>query len=374
MTKSAKPVILRNDKVNIKYVVHCADIHIRKREREQEYLEVFENFCNDLKLKKLTNKNSVIVVCGDILHDKTELHPISVSLVKEFFIMLCSITEVIVISGNHDISLSNHQHNSLESVIKSLETKHKLHFLLDKGLYEYNNLIFGHTPFGKDAMVVDCNEKKYKNKIKCALYHGIISTAVDEKNRKYISTENNKYLSCGDFSDYDYVFLGDIHKHSFLKPNIAYPGSLIQQSIDESLKKGYILWNLETKKATFCKVQNSYGKLKIKIDVMGKSDIDIKSLPKNMDINIECMSMNRGDIDKIYERMEKNKIKINKKFDIMISDKNKVDTNIKIGDKVQDLTLIKKKDDIIKLLIEKIKDKYTTDNEDDLLYMKNPHF
>jgi len=354
--KNTTHEIIQQKFKNIKFVVHLADIHIHKREREDEYRKVFNNLYDDLKKQKLNNKNSVIVVCGDVIHDKIDLHPISVSLTRDFFVLLCEITDVIVISGNHDISLSNIEHNSLYSIIgKNLNTKNDLFMLLDNGLYEYNNIIFGHTKFGDALKVQDC--KLSTDKFKCALYHGTLSTAMDESGHVYKNDgDNKKYLHPNDFDDYDFVFLGDVHKHAFLKPTIAYPGSLIQQTIDESLNKGYILWDLKKGKGVFKKVHNEFGKIKINIDEKGKYNINLKSMPKYVDVSIECKSMNRDHIDSVYDNIKDyGNITIVKKYDKLVHKNNTFNTKIEIDGETKDLGLLKSKEDVIKLLIDKIK-------------------
>jgi DNA repair exonuclease SbcCD nuclease subunit len=338
----------KNLGVNIRYIIHLADIHIRKKEREEEYREVFDNLYNDLKRKKINKENSLIVVCGDILHDKSDLHPVSVKLTKDFFIMLCKITSTIVIPGNHDVSLLNQDHNSLESILKNLETENALYLLNNEGYYEYNNILFGHTRFGFSKSVLKCNLDF--DGLKIGLYHGIVTGGKGNDFEFFNSDVNpvdgdKKYFSVNDFSDYDFTFLGDIHKHSFLKKNIAYPGSLIQQTIDESLDKGYIFWDLEKSKGTFYKVYNDYGKVKIEIDEDGQSCYDVKKLPKKLDIRIDSKSLDRKYIEDIYKKINNSNIIINKKIDLMIGSSIK-DTKILIDGKEQNLNVIKNTNDL----------------------------
>ena len=351
-----KPKIIqleKNSDVNIRYIVHLADIHIRKKEREEEYREVFNNLYENIKRKNINNHNSLIVVCGDILHDKSDLHPVSVKLTKDFFIMLCKITTTIVIPGNHDVSLLNQDHNSLESILKNLETEHKLFLLNDEGYYEYNNILFGHTRFGFSKSVLKCDLDFEGYKI--GLYHGIVTGGKDNNfNFKTLDGEK-KYFSVDDFADYDFTFLGDIHKHSFLKKNIAYPGSLIQQTIDESLDKGYIFWHLEKGKGTFNKIHNDYGKIKIEIDEDGESCYDISKFPKKLDIRIDSKSLDRKYMDDIYKKLHDNNIVINKKIDLMIGSANK-DTKILIDGKDVNLNVIKNTNDLSNLLLLKLKE------------------
>ena len=176
--------------INIRYVVHMADIHIHKREREEEYRQVFNNLYVDLIQKNINKKNSIIVIAGDIIHDKTDLHPISITLTKEFFIMLCKITSVCVISGNHDVSLLNQNHNSIECIVKNLETENKLYLLNNEGYYQYYNILFGHTRFGQSTKVLEC--KFDFDGYKCGLYHGIINGVSDNGYEYKNTNKTNK--------------------------------------------------------------------------------------------------------------------------------------------------------------------------------------
>lgn len=56
---------------------------------------------------QMNNDNSVIVICGDVLHDKNILTPYSVNLIKDFFKILSDISTIIVIVGNHDCNINN---------------------------------------------------------------------------------------------------------------------------------------------------------------------------------------------------------------------------------------------------------------------------
>ena len=52
------------------------------------------------------------------------------------------------------------------------------------------------------------------------------------------------------FEDFDYAFLGDIHKtNQILDPEgrVRYPGSTIQQNHGETNDKGFLIWEIEDK-------------------------------------------------------------------------------------------------------------------------------
>jgi DNA repair exonuclease SbcCD ATPase subunit len=361
--------ILQNKNKKIKYVVHLADIHIKKRERNDEFRSVFEKLEKNLKEKNLNSDNTVIVVAGDIIDNGVDLHPQSVKLTKDFVIMLASIADVVLISGNHDLAASNDQYNGLLSIVQNLKTINEVYLLIDQGVYEYNNILFGHTKFGDNQFVQPCNIKT--DKIKCGLYHGTLHGSKIESGIEFKNEGVNKYLTIGDFKDYDYTFLGDIHKMSFLTNRIAYSGSLIQMDSSESLEKGYILWDFEKAIGEFVKIKSDYGKVKISIDEKGKTNINVESLPKYLDVDIECQSMNRKHIDDLYSKITLGNIILGKKNDRMKFDQNIFDTKLEIKGKQQDMILIKNKEDVIKLLISKLDDKLDNTIVDELKLILN---
>ena len=355
-----------NDDVDIKYIVHMADIHIHKTEREEEYRRVFNTLCCDLSAKKINKKNSVIVVAGDVVHNKTDLHPMSVQLIKDFFIMLCEITTTIAITGNHDIGLQNSRHNSLISSASNLKTKNPLYLLDTEGYYQYHNIMFCHTRFQQSKKVLDGNF--VFDGYKCALYHGIINGASDN-GRVYKNSEEKQYYSTSDFVGCDYVFLGDIHQHSFLKNNIAYPGSLIQQAFDESLDKGYIFWDLKKKKGTFQQIYNDTGKVKIVIGKNGETNYDINKMPKNIELCIVNESSDETHLKKVFDDLRSHNINILKKFVVTIDNKKGNNAKILIGGKEQSLNAIKSDKEICDMILSKIKETNKLNDDKELLKM-----
>lgn len=349
-----KYLVLDNSGKKIEYVCHLADIHIRKKDRYDEYSEVFQNLYNDIISQKLDSDNSVIVICGDILNNKTELHPISVSLTKDFFIALCEITDVICISGNHDLAMDNSDMNSLASIIeRGLKTKNKLFLLQNNDIYLYNNIIFGVTTMFADT-VTKC--KIDEKKIKIALYHGIIEGVKTENGillEKY-KDSNTRLFNNKDFDDYDIVMLGDVHKRQFLNKDktIAYSGSLIQQNIDEEIDKGYLLWNINKKRASFRKIQNNYGIVKIVVEENGKSNYDSLIMPKYANIKIVSGTTNSKHIDKIWKEIEKSGTKVKNHTIQYLNNEKKFDTKININGISTDLSLIKNKESAQNIIFE----------------------
>ena len=85
------------------------------------------------------------------------------------------------------------------------------------------------------------------NEHKIALFHGGVDKHFYDNN----FAVKDEHVQVDTFKGYDLTLLGDIHKRQFLneEETIAYPGSLIQQNFAEAPEHGFLLWDLETKKA-----------------------------------------------------------------------------------------------------------------------------
>jgi DNA repair exonuclease SbcCD ATPase subunit len=329
-----------NSSDDIEIIYHLSDIHIRNDiGRHDEYKTIFDRLFSKIRREK---KRSLIVVCGDIVHNKTVLRPECINLVKYFFHGLANISDVIVISGNHDCNINNRDSmNSLEPIIGSyFETTNKIYLLDDNEVYEYNNIAFGITNIYA-SKVTPC---KIKNKVKVALYHGTIHGATVDNNFKIT---NNNLFRRSDFGDYDYVMLGDIHKYQFLKKNMAYSSSLVQQNYGETIENhGYIRWNVIKNKYKFHHVPNDYGFIIAKLNneglCMPKTDYDIKYPRIKIlynNVTKECVT---NEISKLRKKYKKCEIITQYQF---ADDEN--DLNIVInGNKKLSITEIKSADDV----------------------------
>lgn len=273
--KIPSPIKFKNTNKTIKTIYHLADIHIRiSANRNKEYVDVFERLYKNINEN---NEDSLIVICGDILHEKCTFSDISLKTVFNFLENLVNITDVIVIMGNHDgYTLRGNRRDALLHILERVTGKHDLYYLQKSGIYEYENLVFGVSSLYDNIFVSSDHIKS--NKIKIALYHGSVSGSVLQNN---FPLENYDKKS-KKFSGYDYVMLGDIHKHQYLdkKKKMAYSSSLIQQNHGESLlDHGYIKWNLVNKTSKFIRLHNDYGFITMSIEDNKIVDIPHK-LPK----------------------------------------------------------------------------------------------
>ena len=286
--------ILKTKQTNIKQVVAISDIHIRNNSRILEFSSVFNNFFN--MIKDYNKEETIIVICGDIFHQKTSTEPEGLQLVKDLFVGCSKLFPTIIIPGNHDGLVQNK--NRLDAITPVIEmlNNDNLYYLKDSGLYGYANILFNHMSvfdepekyiLGKDIPSV------YRNKYEriVGLFHGAIDQSISDTGHVL---ENPKIM-LPLFDNHHIVLCGDIHHHQNLqeydyqydKPIIRYMGSFLSQNFGESSDKGYSLWNLADISYTHHNVPNDYGFYTIGIE-SGKLVTDISSLPKNVRLRVIC--------------------------------------------------------------------------------------
>ena len=243
----------------LKHIHHISDIQIRNLKRHREYEEVFMRLYEKVKLNK---ENAVAYIGGDIAHSKTDMSPELVDQLSRLFKNLSDIVPTIIIAGNHDCNLNNRSRlDCLTPIVENL--KHpNLHYLKDSGVYKCADTSF---------VVWDCwtDEKDFitsdevDGDTKVVLFHGTVDRALTDLGFKLPSD-----VHIDKFKGYDLGLLGDIHKRQHLnkEETISYCGSLIQQNHGEDIGKGYLLWDVPSRKSKYIEIQNDYGYYTLDID------------------------------------------------------------------------------------------------------------
>lgn len=248
----------------IDHIYHISDIHIRLRQRHDEYRDVFQTLYYHLEDAP---DNTIVVITGDILHSKTHLSPEAIQLTHELFYNLSKHHPTIIIAGNHDANLSNLTRlDALSPIIEPIQRieGHQIYYLQYTGIYKIANVFFGVTSvFGTKEkslfrkIIKSQDIPKEKGTYKIGLCHDTLHNSVLDN--QYSLTNS---ISVKDFDGYDMVLLGDIHKRQFMngKETIAYAGSLIQQDKGESIHNhGYIKWDVKERTGEFVNIENDYG-------------------------------------------------------------------------------------------------------------------
>ena len=283
-------------------IYHISDIHVRPLDRHEEYQQIFTKVYDLLKAD--TNERRVVVITGDLLHDKTKIEPEMLILVYDFILQLTKLCKgVIMIIGNHDLRESNL--NRMDNITPIVRNIPNVYFLKNTGVYDFQSCLFCVVNSLADRQVClykDISFDGQNNKTIVALYHGMIEGVSD------FPSKYNRHKNLEEFKGFDMVLLGDIHKHQFIKPNIAYPGSLIQQNFGEERDNhGLIIWNIETQNPQFISIENDYGFVKIYVDHGKQQNTEIE-IPQYPRLKYYHKNTTSAELQAIRERVEKTKI------------------------------------------------------------------
>lgn len=287
---------------NYTFIYHLSDIHIRPLYRHSEYNEVFENVYTFLK-NKCNEKNKIIIaITGDILHEKDNLKPETVLLCRNFIKNLSKYGDVVIITGNHDMLENNTDRiDNLTAIVDDLP----IYYLVNSGAYQFGNIILVVSSLVDKKFIRRTQVINPDNLTTIALYHGTINGSVNDVG--YIiedtSSYSTRFRKISDFDGYDLVLLGDIHKHQYLKPHIAYPSSLIQQNFGENLlEHGLLEWNIEKKNSIFYPIKNRYGFISIYVEN------NIWKLPNNIPekpyIRLLLKNTDNDQVEKIKKELD----------------------------------------------------------------------
>lgn len=262
----------------VKKILHLSDIHIRLQQRHKEYRHVFRNFYKHV----VKQKPDLIVISGDIFHQKVHLSPEAIKVAGEFFTKLSTLAPVHMIIGNHDTIVSQKGRIDSVTAVLNLANLDNIYLYTKSGLYEVENIVFGVFDIN-DEKKWPYNPDKEDDKSYVALFHGPINNSVNEVK---FSMESKYKLDM--FDGYDVAMLGDIHTRQVLqersegKPQVEYSGSFIQQNFAEDKSKGYLMWDMETLTSEYFEVESDYGYRTISLSKTDIDNIDVISfeMPK----------------------------------------------------------------------------------------------
>ena len=288
-------IILKNTDEKINCVMHIADIHIRLTQRHDEYKSIFQKFY--VALDKAKTLNSILVIAGDIFHNKSDLSPECVKLGSDFLKKCANRIPVILTAGNHDATLANKSRlDCLTPIVDSLNHPN-LYYLKSSDVFRYENILFNNfSVFDESDKYVKVEDIPAKYLVgtdhHVALFHGPVNNAVTDIGY----TVSNRAITNELFDGHHIAMLGDIHKHQILqeyderenKPVIVYAGSMIQQNHGEDLKgHGFLMWDLKNKIFKHYELQNDHGFYTVEIN-KGKLISDIAQIPKKATLRVIC--------------------------------------------------------------------------------------
>ena len=266
----------------LSHIFHLSDLHIRNGDntysRYEEYSQVFKetivSIRNQIKVLKLPFDDYIIVITGDIFHNKNVIGNYGLFIYREFVQSLSKIGRLYIISGNHDYDQSDINKPSLVysstfDIPNVFVLNTSTSFIIDDVGFSFVSIdktldIYRNSGRIQDLPPFPTITEKVKHKI--ALFHGSFASAKLYNGKSIEETFNPYPLEW--VKGFDYVLLGDIHKRqifNYKKKSICgYSGSLIQQNFGEDIiEHGYLVWNLANKQVDEINVYNNIGYINI---------------------------------------------------------------------------------------------------------------
>lgn len=276
----------------IKIVIHTADIHIPKIKRQDEYAEQLTRFIE--KCKEITapykREEVRIVISGDLFDSKNAINNELIVFTSAFLRQLEEVATVIVISGNHDLVLSNLDRTDTMTALFNTAAFTNCKFLdamlgYESGCVVDDNVMWAvysiYDNYAKPTLDIgqaidDINSETSHRKV-IGLYHGMVVGARLDNN-----TITNMGVDADVFQGCDCVMAGHIHKHQVIKRNgieIVYPSSLLQQTFGETVSQhGFEVWDIETMQHHFVELESDYGLYRMEINSFDDIDNDKEKL------------------------------------------------------------------------------------------------
>jgi len=220
---------------------HFGDVHWRGLSRHDEYKRAFSSAFRMLKEQDV----DAIFIAGDIVHSKTQgISPELINSLCWWFRGLADIAPTYVTLGNHDgLILNKDREDAISPIIYALDLPN-LHLIkmTEKVAFDDQVDIINFSCFDEETWA---EMEPTPGKINIGIFHGAVRGSKTD-----IDWEMEGEVDVSMFDGYEFVFLGDIHRHQYLEPHkrIAYCGSTIQQNFGETPDKGYLLWEIEDAK------------------------------------------------------------------------------------------------------------------------------
>lgn len=260
-----------------KKIYHLSDIHIPLFKNINKHKIVLNLIIEDIenKHKEYNYGDGVIVIVGDLVHQKITISNEQILVLSWFLRRLEKICKVIIVAGNHDLLENNKERmDSITPVIEMLDLKNLIY--LDKEL-EYKSgcfidknitwCLYSIFDEYKRPDIEKEKERGDKNKLIGLIHAPLVGS----------QTDLGFKMSGGEmveiFYNLDYVLAGDIHLGQELKyknTKIVYPSSPLQLSFGENISNhGYVIWDVNSGEYEKINIENDYGYYKFKINSEG---------------------------------------------------------------------------------------------------------
>lgn len=248
-------------------IVHLADLHLGYRSYNKldengfnlRELDVIEAFRESLRLIN-DIKPDLIIIAGDVFHKPRPSNLTLFQTIHRFHVFrkYCK-APIVIVSGNHESVKSLESGNVLSILEKTTENL----FVIDGTIKELEfkdlQILFVGVPYNalpeleNKTLIPDKNYKYNILSMHCS-YDSVKCPELSKHGSEEL-IDSDKING----SQWDYVALGHYHKFTELEENIYYSGAIERTSSNvwQEAKdpKGFIEYNLETKKIKFHKLE-----------------------------------------------------------------------------------------------------------------------
>ncbi len=255
----------------IKKICCIADIHLRTFKRHDEYVEQFEKFY----VMAESEKPDRICILGDVVHQKIQMSPELIDMVRQFLQRCSEIAKTIILIGNHDFLTNNKERlDALTPIVEAMNNPNIVYFK-NSGCHEDDNVVWVPISLMDDNKVPECfnPKKKIKGKTYIGLFHSPLTGAETDLGFSF----GNVY-PLENFAGLDCVIVGDLHSYQIIQktdPLIFFCGSFLQQNYGESVSNhGYVRLDIETSEHELISLPNDYGYYQFKLKSIDDIETD----------------------------------------------------------------------------------------------------
>lgn len=236
-------------------ISHFADIHISDS-RIQEFEEVLDQLGESIK----EQNPDLVVFSGDMFIHRDKLSPKQVQLTRKFFKETLKDYQIIIISGNHDISMSEEKVDSLSAIFvydSNIKIYTEIGEYLDVDGYRFHMFSYPSRIELVRLGITDVTQV-YKNKEiaklfqldsskkNVLLYHGVLEEfAISDTyaaSEEAINIGKDLTIEKAFWSRFDAVLAGHLHKYQAIDKAV-YPGCTIPLTFADSDSTGWVLWD-----------------------------------------------------------------------------------------------------------------------------------
>lgn len=259
-------------------IVHIADIHVSAA-RYDEFVVMLKQLADSVNAQN----PDVVVIAGDLFVHRDKLTPNEIFLVRSFLKEQLDCKNILVIVGNHDISMSTKKIDSMTAIFQADD----LPIYTEIGsTYEVDDYVFHMFPYATKAefsrlginRLVDLFDEDLLNTIfkidpkkkNVLIYHGVLENFNVSKDysgsEDIINTGSDQIIPEGFWSKFDAVMAGHLHRYQS-RNSAIYPGVPFPLAFSDSDETGYILW--EDLNPTFVPIEQQYPFLTYDLGYMG---------------------------------------------------------------------------------------------------------